>query len=239
MRFLIITCLLLCTYARAEPYTINVIETYKGHIRQSILENVFNELYAPLGITPRFVYYPSKRGLLLANQGTIDAEAGRYESTAKNYLNLIKVDESLAVFHSGFYCLSKEACKLAASAKIVALSSFQIAQTFCNAMKLKCHLESEPIAIALMLEKGVAHSFFSSTIESNKVLCAIKSENVYYYNMPELAQYIYHFVNKRHVLLVPELKKSMMQLKQKGLLPTSKLQDKPTHSSCGKQIISV
>jgi hypothetical protein len=71
------------------------------------------------------------------------------------------------------------------------------------------------------------------------VLCAIKSENVYYYNMPELAQYIYHFVNKRHVLLVPELKKSMMQLKQKGLLPTSKLQDKPTHSSCGKQIISV
>jgi hypothetical protein len=57
--------------------------------------------------------------------------------------------------------------------------------------------------------------------------------------MPDLAQYSYHFVNKRHVLLDPESKKSMLQLKQKCLLPTSKLHDTMTHSSRGKQIISV
>ena len=87
-----------------------------------------------------------------------------------------------------------------------------------------------------MLEKSVAQGFLSSTSEANKVLCAINSDNIYYKNVPNLARYSYHFVNKRHVLLVPELEQSMRQLKQKGILRDSTLDNAPIQSACGKNI---
>ena len=239
MWFLIIPFMLFSTCICAEPYTINIIETYQGHTRQVVLESFFSLLYAPLGITPKVIYYPSKRGLMLVNQGVLDAEAGRFELTAKNYPNLIKVNEPISVFHSGIYCLNKEDCELSADANIVALSSFQSAQTFCDLLKLGCRLDPNSIAIARMLEKGVAQGFLSSTGESNKVLCSIKNDKLYYHNVPTLARFSYHFVNKRHTLLVPELERSMRQLKQEGLLPTSKLDSTPAHFSCGKDVIPV
>jgi hypothetical protein len=239
MRYSILICILFSTCSRADPFTINIIETYQGHTEQAALENVFIELYASLGITPQLVYYPSKRGLLLVNKGVLDAEAGRFEITAKNYPNLVKVDEPLDVFYSGFYCLSKENCKLSDGTNIVVLSSFQSAQIFCKSMKLRCRFESKAITIARMLEKDIAQGFLSSTSESNKVLCAINKDKLYYRNEPALARFSYHFVNKRHALLVPKLENSIRQLKRKGLLQLSKLEGTPAHSACGKEIIDV
>ena len=98
---------------------------------------------------------------------------------------------------------------------------------------------SEIIAIVRMLEEGIAQGFLSSTMESNKVLCAIKATKLYFHNKPALARLSYHFVHKRHALLVPELEDSMKKLKQQGVLPNTKLHTTPTHSACGKHIISV
>ena len=239
MRLLFIICIFPFTLAHAEPFTINVIEAFQGHTQQAELEDVLTKLYAPLNITPKFVYYPSKRGLLLVNQGVLDAEAGRFESTVKDYPKLIKVDEALNVFHSGVYCVSKEDCELSADANIIAHSSFQSATIFCELMKFRCRFESSPLAIARMLEKKIAQGFLSSTSESNKVLCAIKSDKVYYHNVPSLIRFSYHFVNKRHALLVPKLEHSMRQLKRQGILPNSKLDSTPKHAACGKHVIPV
>ena len=132
MRILILICIFHFTNAVAAPFTLNIIETYEGHSEQARLENFYTKLYAPLGIVPKLVYYPSKRGLLLVNQGILDAEAGRFELTAKHYPNLIKVNEPLAIFHSGFYCLSKENCNVSSDTNIVALSSFQMQRPVRN-----------------------------------------------------------------------------------------------------------
>lgn len=239
MRLLILICIFHFTCADAEPFTINIVETYQGHTEQKSLENIYTKLYAPLGIIPELVYYPSKRGLRLVNQGILDAEAGRFELTAKHYPNLIKVNEPLDVFHSGFYCLNKENCNISPDTNIVALSSFQSAQTFCQSIQLKCSFETETIAIVRMLEKGIAQGFLSSSIESNKVVCAIKGNKLYFHNKPTLTRLSYHFVNKRHALLIPELERSMKQLKRQGILPNPKLDREPRHPACGKQIIAV
>jgi len=239
MRVLILICLFSFSYAHANPFTINIIETYNGHTEQTLLENVFGELYKPLGIIPKLVYYPSKRGLMLVNQGTIDAEAGRFESTIQNYPNLIKVNEPLGVFHSGVYCLDKKNCEIGTNANIVALSSAQSAHGFCESINLKCRSESKPITIARLMEKGVAHGYLSTTTEANKVLCAINSDKIYYKNVSSLARFSYHFVNKRHALLIPKLEQSMRQLKQKGILSTFILGSTPKHWACGKEIIAV
>ncbi|WP_293746143.1 hypothetical protein [uncultured Paraglaciecola sp.] len=239
MRLLILFFIVFTTCSDAESFTINIVETYEGHTEQISIENIYTQLYAPLKIIPKLVYYPSKRGLRLVNQGVFDAEAGRFELTAKHYPNLIKVNEPLDVFHSGFYCLNKEDCNIAANTNIVILSSFQSAPAFCESSKLRCRFESKPIAIVRMLEKGIAQAFLSSTIESNKVLCALQTDKLYFHNEPTLARLSYHFVNKRHVLLVPKLEHSMRQLKQKGLLPNTKVDSTPRHASCGKDVIAV
>lgn len=228
-----------CACVRADHFTINIVETTQGHTEQAILENILMELYATIDIIPQLVYYPSKRGLLLVDQGVLDAEAARYELAAQNYPNLIKVDVPLNLFHSGFYCLRKKDCELSANTNIVALSSFQSAPSFCGSMKLTCSFESNPITIIRMLEKGIAQGFLSSTFESNKVICQMKGDKLYYQNQPTLARFSYHFVNKNHALLVPKLEHSLRQIKQTGLLTAAELYDMPTHVTCGKQIIVI
>jgi hypothetical protein len=239
MRHLILICIFFTAYSTAAPFTINAIETYDGHSEQASMERLYFEMYAPLNIIPKLVYYPSKRGLKLVNSGILDAEAGRFEITAKNYPNLIKVNEPLDVFHTGYYCLKKEDCTMSDNTNIAVLSSFQSANLICESMKLRCLFESKPVAIVRMLEKNIAQVFLSSSIESNKVLCAIKSNKLYFRNEPTLASFSYHFVNKRHILLVPKLEHSMRQLKLKGLLPINKMSNAPRHAACGKDIIAV
>jgi hypothetical protein len=239
MRFLIAICIFCTTPASAEPFVINVVESYQGHIEQKALEISFTALYAPLGIVPKFVYYPSKRGLLLVNKGMIDAEAARFELASKDYPNLIKVDEPISFIHSGIYCLNSEMCQLSKIGNLVALASFQSAKKYCSSQNLTCSLEPNPTVIAKLLEKGVVMGFLSASVESNKVLCALKQDKLYYHNLADFARASYHFVNKRHVALVSKLEQTIRDLKRKNLVPRSDFDGKPRHLACGKKVIAV
>lgn len=219
MRKLVFILTILTFEVFASSYKINVTETYKNHSGQQGLEAFFIRLYEPLSIKPEFVYYPSKRGLQLVDQGKLDAEAGRFEMVANQYSNLIKIDEPIRVFHSGYYCLEKIHCAINQSTIVAAASGFQSAEVFCRLMKLNCKLESNPHLLARMLETQIAQVLISLNSEAEPVLCALKKKNIYVANIPDFTYPSFHYVHKRHAEHVPGLTQSMRYLRKLGTIP--------------------
>ena len=95
------------------------------------LSNSLTQVYGDAGITPRFIYYPSQRGLAMVNDGTLDAEAGRLESVAKNYPNLVKVEVPLVIsLYWLFFCLEPSECHMQGAKNVAWPAGFEGAQHF-------------------------------------------------------------------------------------------------------------
>lgn len=231
--------MLLSMDAFSSSYKINVTETYKNHSGQEGLESFFIALYLPLSISPEFLYYPSKRGLQLVNQGMLDAEAGRFEMVAKSYSSLIKIDEPIRFFHSGYFCLEKESCRIGKSTVVAAQSGFQSAELFCRTNQLNCHLENNPHLLARMLEKQIAQVFFSLNSEAELVLCSFNADTIYFAPISSFSYPSYHYVHKRHVRLVPKLEASMKHLRKTGVIPPLDAPSTPPQLSCNKKVIRI
>lgn len=232
-RFLLCILVFFNFCALAAPYTINVSESYRDH---AALERLFTILYAPLTIQPKFVYYPSKRGLRLVNEGRLDAEAGRFHMVAKNYINLVRVEEPINILHTGYYCIEKSRCDITPETVVVVDSSFQSATLFCQNNALTCLVESNPNLIAKSLEKNIAQVFLSEVNGALTVLCMLETQQVFYKNIPKFANFSYHYVHKKHAGIVSALEQSMRQMKESGQISTGALASRLAQNACGKTI---
>lgn len=236
------TLLLLLAFslqANTQEYVINVVEAFDNQSDRQRLEVLFSHIYRPLGISPYFVYYPSLRGLNLANKGDIDAEAFRIAEVAEQYPNLLKIPEPMTRVTSGFFCSSKAHCQINTQSVIAMRSGFLGGASFCRDKNLRCKYESKPSNLLKMLDEGLATSLLMSTIGASQRLCMSKQQNIYYKLEPEFERDAFHYVHKKHAHLRPALVDAIIQLKfsERYSLFTQTWSEKL--KSCGKTLINI
>jgi len=192
-------------------------KSLKGTTAAKNTEVFLTSIYSPLGIKPQFVYYPSKRGLKVVNNGEIDAEAVRINIVGDTYSNLIRIDVPLGNATVGFFCLSKELCKVDSSSSIAVLDGFEGGRALCSMLGLNCRYVSEPMNVAKMLKKGLVDALFATTTEARKVVCIIDSSTVFFALEKKLTLGAYHYVHRKHIGLKKELE-AAISLHKKRLI---------------------
>lgn len=95
-------------------------------------------MYAPLGIDPQVRFYPSKRGLQMSNQGTVDAEAGRVPLIAKRYADLLTVPTPMIEHQVAYFCLTEKNCQKDPQFRYAIITGFQAGRGYCNENGLVC-----------------------------------------------------------------------------------------------------
>ena len=223
--------------AQAKDYTINVLESWQTPQQKVEIERTLTNLYAPLGIAPSFVYYPSQRGLLLVSQGKFDAEASRYPIVAEQYPNLVKVPESIGEFDAAIFCLEAALCHSYLDAAIVLKSGFESGLLYCEKNQLDCKKQKNFNTLSRLLKANWGVVTLLQTQFAHEALCQLEQESLFYRIVPELRSFSYHYVNKSHQDLIAGLDSSIKAFKRsQGPEPVSQAW-KNKLQACGKKLI--
>lgn len=234
--FIVAICIVISHFAGAKDYTINLLESVQSEQQKKSVEQFFTVLYQPLGIQPKFVYYPSTRGLKLVGQGVLDAEASRFPVVAKQYPNLMQVPESLGEFHSGLFCLSEQSCRMGKEAAIALEAGFESASQYCKKNQLDCRKETQVSNITKLVDEKWVDAALLQTMFATQVVCSSKHTEFHVKLFPELRSSSYHYVHISHKSLVMALAKSVKEIKlsdqyqNNGQVWVSRLE------ACGKTI---
>jgi hypothetical protein len=202
--------------AVAADYVISVNESYGHKVGKQNIVSLFNEIYAPLGISPTFEYLPSLRSLQLVNEGTIDAEAGRASSIANNYKNIIQVAYPIIKSEVGYICLNADLCKLDPKLRYAVVSGLERVKKFCKEKKLNCLFDESQSFLAKAMLNNAVDALIGSVATATDILCLLGSQKVFYKTNSKMSITSYHLIHKKHAELLPELNKSIRSLVEKG-----------------------
>jgi len=164
--------------------------------------------YQSVGIDVKFLRLPTKRLLHMTKSDDLDADIIRVEEFGAKYPNMIKVpvpitsDEVYAVsLASGNIVLNAENYSLYTA---TCLRGMLVTDVYCNAAKSTIEANSVEQLTLLLDNKRVQVAFiFSKILKRNE----LKGEQ--YKVHPSLVRFTaYHFINKKHEGLLPELTKA-------------------------------
>ena len=202
--------------ARAEQYVIGLNKAYDNRESRVLIENLFITMYAPLGISPDMQFFPSRRGLKLANDFEIDAEGGRALSVAAQYENLHTVDVPM-IDHAVFmFCLEPGLCKKRNGGPIAVIGGFQAARPYCTKYRLDCVFEANHKFMGKMLNRGAVDAIIGNKKLVTHHLCNSNFPTLYYKKERDLKIVSYHLVNTSHVDKLPALEASIKSMHQRG-----------------------
>ncbi|WP_100642906.1 hypothetical protein [Alteromonas facilis] len=224
-------CCLSASVKAEQPFVIAVNDAYQDAVSVDEMSALFEQLYAPLNIKPTIHYYPSKRGLLLANRLEIDAEAGRVSAVAKHYDNLLMVPEPIFRFSLQLYCLDKRKCQATPESVVGMVGGFQAGPAYCKANNFSCLLDRDAGFLVSALMSGGVDVLAGSQATLQHMLCKLDVETIYYREEKETAFVAYHLVNRNHAGIVDALSESIRSMHARNVFTDffKKVRTKPAN----------
>ena len=220
--WLLIVSLLLnsfiCQVASAvdeKPYVIAVNQQYAGEQSKQLIEQLFNTMYAPLGIIPEYQYLPSRRGLHLANQSKLDAESGRIAAVANQYDNLISVPAPLIQHEAYIFCTEASLCTHESKRVYGVVQGFHAAVNHCQNKGLSCLFENSYPLMGQMLNDQLLDAVIGNKQQVMRAFC--DTNTTYFYRRHDsLVVTSYHLENQAHRDKVAALATSIEAMHQRG-----------------------
>ncbi len=181
---------------------------------------MLQEVYEPLNIEIEVKYYPPARSIFMANEGEVDGELARTINMENEYTNLVRVPvsfysldyhafskhisfepigwQSLKPFHIGFTTGNKIIHKN--------ISAFKVTNTtYLQQLWDLLQLERIDVVVATRLE-GIARLSKSGS----------KGHDIKMLRPALVSVPFYHYLHKKHAALIPDLIKSINNMKQQG-----------------------
>lgn len=217
--FLLTACLIVLSSSKvvlAKNYVIAVNKAYENRESRVLIEALFKIMYAPLGISPKLQFLPSRRGLQLANDFKVDAEGGRALSVASEYENLLVVDVPMMDHVVYMFCQQRSMCEKREGAPFAIISGFQAAHSYCQKFKLNCVFEPNHKFMGKMLNSGAVDAIIGNKKLVTHHLCNSNFPTLYFKLERDLKIVSYHLVNASHVDKIPALKASIESMRQRG-----------------------
>jgi polar amino acid transport system substrate-binding protein len=198
--------LLISSTAFADVKTLTFPQLIEGKFAE-VGEAILEEAYRRIGIKVEFIYYPSERALIESNLGNIDGEMYRINDIDKTYTNLIKVPTSyLSAVHyvystdpdikvNGYKSLKSKTIAFRRGLKVVEKNTVDF-----NRMQV-----SFPEQAFLMLENGRVDIVIEEELSSTSIIKENKLENIRRLSPAISEDKLFHYLNKKHKHLVPEI----------------------------------
>lgn len=174
------------------------------HMKYPYIEDytdLFEDIYAELGFKTTLIPTPHLRGLILLNQGVVDADVFRLANTAKNYPNIIIVQPALTRANVTLFCRKDVPCNRdiltdksitmlvsEPTIKLLGPEEFQARQSSHSSISnIPDMLKANRYAYALFLLDDLMVSQYENEFQ----LVSIKSVMVH------------HVIHKKHLALLP------------------------------------
>lgn len=198
--------LLITSTAFADVQTLTFPQVVEGEFA-TVGENILEEAYGRIGIKVKFIYYPSGRALNESNSGRLDGEMYRINGLDETYENLIKVPTSyLSAVHfvysqdphikvNGYKSLTSKSIAFRRGLKVVEK----------NTVGFKRTQVSTPKQAFFMLEKGRVDIVIEEELTSASIIKENKLENIQPIYPAISEDNLFHYLNKKHQHLVPEI----------------------------------
>jgi polar amino acid transport system substrate-binding protein len=203
-----------CAEPADKPYVISVPA---GSPLEAFARQEFGEAYHRLGIDVTFASVPSARSLEMANEGASDADAGRTAEVGARFDNLVRVPSTIIELE--YRAISRDR-KIAVTGwdslkghRICVLLGDKLIESHTDGLDREM-ARGMPSALK-MLQAGRCDVLIASQFawsEFDNIAPGKYCES----DAPLLSVAIYHFVNKRHADLVPELTRILDSMHKDG-----------------------
>lgn len=218
IRFLVgilLSTLLILPAHAGQELTIAVPESEPAYFAFAVLK----EAYARIGIKASMRRLPAPRCLVESNGGTLDGEADRTLAIEDQYNNLIRVPTSfVSVLNMAFTCrsyLDISSVEDISQYRVGILNGFKVAEEYTHGFP--------------NLYKGDSWSKLLSLLEQNRldiviapkeILSAARTsevkECVRMLEPPLIVTPLYHYLNKKHAALVPQIDSVLKEMVVNG-----------------------
>jgi len=195
-----------CTESAGKPsfkITYSGVAAAEPYLR--LLQNVYEEL----GFEVLPLVTPVKRGIILLNDGSVDADLFRLKSTAENYDNVIVVEPALVKGYLSLLCHKKVQCDLNVLQNTAGaiMSEANLLDLFKpGELKAKMVINEINTKTLDMLEKQ--RVYYALYTVNEKMLNNMLSK----FNHVKIKDVSgYHVINKKHAHLLPKIQQQLQQ----------------------------
>ncbi|MDM7860344.1 hypothetical protein QTP81_07025 [Alteromonas sp. ASW11-36] len=244
VRFLVVFATASCwtlssSAAEQDAYIIGVNDVYADSQSRAIIQRLFDDMYAPLRITPELRFYPSRRGLQLADRLETDAEAGRVLQVAEQYPNLVVVPAAMLHHPIHFFCIDANRCNRSQEHLFAIVGGFQAGKAYCDKFGLDCFFDQSLTFLKTALTNGAVDVLVGSPPTILNLFCQSALEQVYVRRESEMEIISYHLVNRLHNDKVPALQASIERMHREGGFDEFKRHINQLPVNCGIEIVEL
>ncbi|UZP66723.1 transporter substrate-binding domain-containing protein [Desulfovibrio mangrovi] len=215
--FMTLLVLLVCFPAMAgQVYRISAFDMETA---QSLVPIVV-EAYRRIGITVEIVPLPGERSLVMANRGEVDGELARIPLIGELYPNLIQVPVSIGSYDGVAFSKSSvppvqdwdDLRKYRVGVEI----GVKFAETGTRGMDVVSFDDRRKMFEMLGVGKIDVAVHLRETGQAE--LRALGITDVYAHEKPLTLLVMYHYVHRKHAMLVPQLAKALEEMEKDGTM---------------------
>lgn len=179
---------------------------------------IAKEAFQRIGVTLQLVVLPPERGLLSANEGSIDGDLTRIAGLDKKYPNLIRVPEKIMDWE--FIAFSKNATETAKedlirNHPVAHIKGWKIYEDYLAGANFITTV-TQPEQLFNLIEKDrVQHILYERWL-GMAMLRKLQINDIHPIKPMLAKREMYVYLNKRHAHLVKKLAQTLRQLKQEG-----------------------
>ncbi len=194
---------------------------------EKFTRHVLEKAYSELDIDVQYRSVPLARSYREANAGRLDGLRGRVGTVANTYSNLVKIDLPLVTFNV-ILIVDKNACRQVTNDKSKECDISQLSNvgTVRGFKALEDYRKTNPLPFDVL--ELVSKEQTLDMLSANKLQAAILTESLVAQDLfekhPQWGTYLlttvglYHYLNKKHELLIDELTRKLEELESKGWL---------------------
>ena len=188
------------------------------NVFHSAAAEILREAYGKLGIKVEFKTFPSARSLQLANDGVIDGELVRIAGIQAKYRNLIRIPVSHVQAEQMAFSRNPDIPIQGWTSlkpwRLVFHRGYVAAEENTHGMNVQ--LVNDDSQAFKMVEHGRADIAIANRFTGNKILKELGLSDIHMLIPPVEVDPLYHYLNKKHLNLVPKITAVLEKMRAKG-----------------------
>lgn len=183
---------------------------------------ILKQAYQKLGINISIKEYPGLRGLSYANSGETDGEAFRIFDIDKEYINLIRIPVSIRqdTMHlfvkKGKEFVLKDWSSIPKSYTIEYQRGLRFPKYASKEYQIKVIENNNVQSMFLKLDSGRCDAVVAGGLEGLKYIQYLGLKNIVMLEPPIYTTFLYHYLNKKHIKLVPQITEILKEMENSG-----------------------
>lgn len=210
-----------CSQVLSERQVLYLHDTtnppYSTSTQDGLVDLIVREAFHRSGLDVKMVNFPSERGLMSANQGTIDGNLMRIDGLEKKFQNLIRVPEVLIVWEFTSFSRSNNQPSMIQlkNHSIGYIRGWQIYEQMFPKTKNVTTVESSAQLFLLLAKGRIEYALHERWIGGN-IVKSSGFNDIYASSRIIAKKDMFIYLHKKHSSLVPKIANELKNLKKEG-----------------------